>query len=496
MMKTSVAAALLVLAGSVECASLSETCCSALARLPELQGKVYLPSTSQYEARLQTYYSANAAQEPWCMVLPQSTSDVSSIAKVFYKNGCTFGIRSAAHSAWKGSNGVKDGVTVDFSHMNTTTYDQPAKVAKIQPGSNWGRVYETLDPFGVVAVGGRASVVGVGGFTTGGGYSFHSSSRGFACDNVVNFEVVLADGRIVNANSKTNADLYKALKGGSGNFGFVTRVDQRVVENNQLWGGFVFFDLAKRDAVFQAYLDFASNMDKDLASQALVSFQYAARARVLLAVVSNVEAVADAPAFNGFRAVGNTSNTITIGPFSELVPQFTGPTPLGLYANWMTGTAKQDIRLMKFIEDKHVEYTTKMQAAAPDADISVLVQFQPFTQSIVSHAAKAGGNSLGLEDKVKNGPLLNWLIAVTVDTEEAQTKINPLTIEYRNAVNAYATQLGINQNWEFLNYALGDQQPILHYGARSVQALQAASRKYDPYGVFQKKRLSGFKLPK
>lgn len=44
---------------------------------------------------------------------------------------------------------------------------------------------------------------------------------------VVNWEIVLADGTIVNANSETDADLWKAQKGGSGNLGFVTRIDQR-----------------------------------------------------------------------------------------------------------------------------------------------------------------------------------------------------------------------------------------------------------------------------
>lgn len=55
--------------------------------------------------------------------------------------------------------------------MNTTTYDQETKIASIQPGSDWGHAYETLGEYGVTTVGARASVVGVGGFTTGGGVS-------------------------------------------------------------------------------------------------------------------------------------------------------------------------------------------------------------------------------------------------------------------------------------------------------------------------------------
>ncbi|KAK0367429.1 FAD binding domain-containing protein, partial [Colletotrichum limetticola] len=147
-------------------------------------------------------------------------------------------MRSGAHSAFHDSNGLKDGITVDFGeyrlfiwhqssheigYMNSTEYDPTTGIASVLPGSNWGDVYSALDPFGVTAVGGRASVVGVGGFTTGGGYSFHSNRRGFACDNVVNFEVVLANGTIVNANAYENSGLWRALKGGSGNFGFVTR---------------------------------------------------------------------------------------------------------------------------------------------------------------------------------------------------------------------------------------------------------------------------------
>ena len=157
--------------------------------------------------------------------------------------------------------------------------------------------------------------------------------------------------------------------------------------------------------------------------------------------------------------------------------------------------ATNDIRVMKFVDEKHAEYVEKMKAAAPGSDFSVLVQFQPFTKSMVAHSRKAGGNVLGLEDVVADGPALNWLIAVTVDTAENQKKIAPLTLEYRNAINKYATSIGANKNWEYLNYALGDQDPIKHYGTESVRYLQVASKKYDPQQVFQKLRASGFKIP-
>ena len=74
-----------------------------------------MPNTAAYEQRLDTYYSANAALSPWCMVMPNSTEDVSKIVKVLAANECPFGIRSGAHSAYQGANSVEDGVTIDFS---------------------------------------------------------------------------------------------------------------------------------------------------------------------------------------------------------------------------------------------------------------------------------------------------------------------------------------------------------------------------------------------
>lgn len=56
-------------------------------------------------------------------------------------------------------------------YLNTTVYDEVNGLAKIQPGSDWERVFDALDPYDVSSVGGRASVVGVGGFITGGGVS-------------------------------------------------------------------------------------------------------------------------------------------------------------------------------------------------------------------------------------------------------------------------------------------------------------------------------------
>lgn len=73
--------------------------------------------------------------------------------------------------------------------MNKTTYVPDGQIAQIQAGSRWREVYGALEPYGVTVGGGRTSTVGVAGFLTGGGNTFYTGRRGFACDNVLNYEV-------------------------------------------------------------------------------------------------------------------------------------------------------------------------------------------------------------------------------------------------------------------------------------------------------------------
>ncbi|KAK2022504.1 FAD-binding domain-containing protein [Colletotrichum zoysiae] len=261
---------------------------------------VLYPRDSRYDGRLNTYYSKNAAQPPACMVVPLTTEDVADIARTLSTQNCSFGMRSGAHSAFSGSNGLEGGVTVDFAYMNSTVYHPSTGIASVQPGSNWGNVYSALEPFGVTAVGGRASVVGVGGFTTGGGYSFHTGTQGFACNSVINFQVILANGTI------------RALKGGSRNFGFITRIDI--------------------SQVLGAYTNFINKIDRDLASQIIVTLLCHQKDCILVAVLTNSQAQSTASAFNKFARITNISSTARTGTVAEIVPEFTGLTPLRLYA--------------------------------------------------------------------------------------------------------------------------------------------------------------------
>ena len=71
-------------------------------------------------------------------------------------------------------------------------------------------------------------------------------------------QVVLGSGRIVNANIYENRDLFRALKGGTNNFGVVTRFDLKTFVQGKLWGGFIITPIETAAEQFQYIEEFAT----------------------------------------------------------------------------------------------------------------------------------------------------------------------------------------------------------------------------------------------
>ncbi|CAF1308996.1 unnamed protein product [Adineta steineri] len=108
----------------------------------------------------------------------------------------------------------------NFTFINNTlscTGENISNAIRIGAGIQWGEVYKWLAQYNLVAIGGASSTVGAsGGFLQGGGHSLLSRWKGFAADQVIEYDVIMADGRRQTVNSCQNVDLFWALRGGGG----------------------------------------------------------------------------------------------------------------------------------------------------------------------------------------------------------------------------------------------------------------------------------------
>ena len=105
-----------------------------------------------------------------------------------------------------------------------------------------------------------------------GGLSYFSEKRGFVADNVVNFEVILASGEIVNANAREKSDLCAALKGGSNNFGIVSRIELPTFEQGRMWRGALYYENTTFPQLFKAFNDFTTDCSDDNAHVIIAAF--------------------------------------------------------------------------------------------------------------------------------------------------------------------------------------------------------------------------------
>lgn len=142
---------------------------------------------------------------------------------------------------------------------------------------------------------------------------------------MINYQVVLANGAIVNANSETNPDLFKALKGGSNNFGIVTRFDIKTFPYEKLWGGMVAYDMSTSSQHIPAIVRFTQNVQKDPYASLIGTWGYVSTMEMGFVVqgMHYTQPVEYPAAYDDFYQIANMSSTARIDSMQNFSQELT-----------------------------------------------------------------------------------------------------------------------------------------------------------------------------
>lgn len=186
----------------------------------QLRGELIEPTSSAYDDARKVH-NAMISRKPRLIAKCADVADVIASVNFGRQHRLRVSIRSGGHNA--GGLGVcDDGLVIDLSPIKYVRVDPAAKTARVGGGCTWGAVDHATHAFGLAVPSGVVSTTGVGGLTLGGGLGYLTREYGLTIDNLLEADVVLADGRFLVASARENADLFWAIRGGGGNFGVVT----------------------------------------------------------------------------------------------------------------------------------------------------------------------------------------------------------------------------------------------------------------------------------
>ena len=226
------------------------------------RGEVIEPSDRGYnEAR--ALYNAMIDKKPRLIARCSDVADVIAAVTFGRENKMLIAIRGGGHNG-PGLSSVNDGLVIDLSRLKGVRVDPATSTVRAEPGCTQGDVDHATHAFGLAVPAGIVSTTGLAGLTLGGGTGYLSRAHGLTIDNLIEADVVLADGRFVTASETQNADLFWALRGGGGNFGVVTSFAFRAVKISDVFGGPIFYDIKDAAKVMRVYRDTLAKLPEKL----------------------------------------------------------------------------------------------------------------------------------------------------------------------------------------------------------------------------------------
>jgi FAD/FMN-containing dehydrogenase len=226
-----------------------------------LRGQLIRAGDAEYE-RARRVYNGMIDKRPALIARCHDVADVTLAVNFAREEQLLLAVRGGGHNG--GGLGTCDGgLVVDLARMRGIRVDPVACTVRVEGGCTWGDVDHATHAFGLATPSGIISSTGVGGLTLGGGIGHLTRQCGLTIDNLLEVDMVLADGSLVTANAQKDADLFWAVRGGGGNFGVVTSFLFRLHPIRTVYAGPILWPMERAAEAMGFYRDFMAEASED-----------------------------------------------------------------------------------------------------------------------------------------------------------------------------------------------------------------------------------------
>ncbi|EHK19936.1 uncharacterized protein TRIVIDRAFT_193312 [Trichoderma virens Gv29-8] len=424
------------------------------------------------------YFIAQAAQiAPACRILPVNTADVSEILNVVRETGTTFAVKAGGHCSYPSGTNAENGITIDLSRLKDIKISDNRKSVTVGAGCRFGEVYRELEAHGLGCVGGRVSSVGVSGLTLGGGISFFSTERGLACDNVVSYELVIANGQVLSVTKVSHPDLFWGMRGAGITFGIVTSFELKTFDLGEIWGGSSTFAHENETAVLEAFDKFVHADQDPLAEAFLVVADMAKDGNsVYTMVLSHSNPQSDTSVFNDFKNLTPLASSTQTRTLTNFCDELDSRNESGFRYRTNSLSVKCHLTTLKEIAAIHEECVHLLKDC--DGFVPTLL-YQPLLGAMLPKDDVS--NALGI--KPEDTPLIVIALLWKWTDIQHDKLISQVADQFVEKVEKATRAYGTFHRYQYLNYAANYQDVYGGYGEENRKRLLEIRAKYDPEGL-------------
>ena len=437
----------------------------------KLRGRLLRPGDDGYDAA-RTVFNAMIDRRPALIARPADAEDIRRAVVFAREHGLALSVKGGGHNV--AGTAVRDGgLMLDLSSMQAVSVDPERRIAVAEPGLLLADLDRASQAHGLATPLGVVSVTGIAGLTLGGVLGWLNGEHCLACDNLLAADVVTADGRLLTASAEEHADLFWAIRGGSGNFGVVTSFTYRLHPVGPVLAGGLAFPPERTREALRFYHEFAATCPDELSTTAGLSVDAEGRPTIAVGVCWCGPLDAGERALRPLRAFGPTEDGIAPMAYSAFQAANDASFPTGRQHYWKSSWLTD-------LSDGAIDVLLRFAAAKPSVATGIGLQRMHGAAARVDPGATAFPHRRTQHELLI---LAQWDDPAETDRHVGWTRAFFKAVRPFAARGVYVNDLGEE----------GADRVREAYGA-NYERLAAVKAKYDPTNFFrmnQNIRLAG-----
>ena len=427
------------------------------------RGEVIPPDDAAYDTA-RRIWNASVDRRPGMIARCSGAADVVDAVNFARENGLLVAVRGGGHNVG-GRALCDDGMVIDLSRMRGIHVDAKNRTARVQAGATLGDVDRETHLFGLAVPAGVVSETGIAGLTLGGGVGWLVRKYGLTCDNVLSFDIVTAEGKLLTASAEDNGDLFWALRGGGGNFGVVPSFEYRLHPVSTVLGGMIVYPRDQAIEVLRFYRTFTQSAPEELTAYAGLLHTPDGMPAVAVVACYCGDLVGGEHALKPLREFGSPLlDAIQPMPFPQMQSLLDGSFPAGNYNYWKS-------TFLRELSDEAIDVLVEHANRATSQLTAVVIEYYGGAASRVGVSETAFAHR---EAQYDVGILTQW-----TDPGESQRHIE-WTRSLADALRPYSSGAYL---LNFLDEE-GDDTIRAAFG-ENYRRLVEVKNKYDPTNFFR-----------